>query len=193
MRADLASLRDELDKALRVQGEVNQTPIPAPSDLVAELRAIAERVPGWPLDEGAGVELVAPGFERTYGRAREAMREAERKQDTMSFHEWRKRAKHVRAQLRLLRDLHSSRVKRMIGVFEDLSDHLGVEHDLDLVDAALRDLDTQHAEAAALVRNRIAKRRDKLRRRAFAAGHAGLDRKPRAVTRHLERWWDKNA
>jgi CHAD domain-containing protein len=191
-RAELAHLRDELDQALRARDEPSQTPTPAPSDLIAELRTIAERIPSWPLGEDGGFELIAPGFERTYRRARKAMREAERKQDTESFHEWRKRVKHVRAQLRLLRDLHSSRVKRLIGVFEDLSDHLGVEHDLDLVDTALRDLDTRHADAAALVRKRIAKRRNKLRRRAFAAAHAGLDRKPKAITRRLERWWDKN-
>ena len=61
------------------------------------------RVEAWPLD-GDGWELLAPGFHRTYRRGRKRLRDVEREASDEDLHEWRKRAKDLWYQLRLIRE-----------------------------------------------------------------------------------------
>jgi len=189
--AELDQLRAELNDALGAAEAPHGAP-PTPDQLTAELRAIAAGIPAWPIKED-GFETLRPGLHRTYRRARKAMKRAERRDDAESFHEWRKSVKHVRAQLRLLRDVRKGKLRRMIAGAEDLSELLGDEHDLDIVDAALATLSTRHPEALALVRGHVHRRRRKLRSRAITLGRAVLGRRPKAMSRRMSKWWSSRS
>ena len=103
-------------------------------DFRAELEATRARLPSWPLAE-ADFDLLAPGLERTYRRARKAMRAAYDARSGARFHEWRKPAKchHLDLLCELWpRPLNARR--KEVGA---LGAMLGDEHDLAVLRATL--------------------------------------------------------
>jgi CHAD domain-containing protein len=188
-RSDVAAIRRRLT-ADRKRAHAD----PTLGEQIAACRAALEnaraRIPGWSLTE-EGFDAVEGGLRKSYKRARNAMQAARRSPTDASMHEWRKRVKHHRQHIRLLRDLW----RRPLGAREQeadrLGDLLGDHHDLAVLYdrvAAEREAISEGADVdrfLALARERQAA----LSSAAFTMGARLFGEKPKALTGRLRCYW----
>ena len=159
----------------------------APDRVLAELRNARERVPYWPL-ERAGIESLAPGFERIYRRGRRAYRTARKNPSTENLHELRKRAKDVWYAGQILRPASPKLLAELSADAHELSDLIGEDHDLALLAESAAARPDRFSEEARLddLLGLIERRRKQLRRKALKLSARLYRRKPRAVVRRIE-------
>ena len=148
------------------------------------------RVETWPL-EGDGWELIAPGIHRSYRRGRKRLREAEQEVSDQTLHEWRKRAKDLWYQLRLIRNADAELIGTLAAQTHDLSDHLGDDHDLVLLrgQAQRRREDFGEAGDQRLLLELIDQRRGELQFAASSLGERIYSEKPKKFVKRLEARW----
>jgi CHAD domain-containing protein len=103
-----------------------------------ELDASKARIATWQFPE-TGFEVIADGLARTYRRSRKRRVDAYAAGTTEAFHEWRKRVKYHRYQVRLLQDLWTPTLKARRRQLHALGEQLGDDHDLALLRARLHD------------------------------------------------------
>jgi CHAD domain-containing protein len=127
-RAGLIERRDELVVSQRLPDRLN--------DARRQLRFAYFRVSNWRLDD-AGYEAVGGGLRKTYRRARRRMAEARAEPGTTILHEWRKRVKYHRYHLKLLSDIWPRMLTARERECHDLTDHLGQDHDLVVLQSTL--------------------------------------------------------
>ena len=104
-----------------------------------------------------------------------------------SFHEWRKRAKDLWYQLRILREAWPGPLGATVAEAHELTDLLGDHHDLAVLAADLQtrtDLDDRAAFETAIER-----RQGELLDAALEIGRRLYAEKPKAFGRRLERYW----
>lgn len=95
----------------------------------ASLRRLGTEVERWPLDDDLrGQDLIAD-CANTYDRGRKAMGKAA-DGDPEKVHEWRKRCKYLRHELRLLRNCWKRPLTAVVKDLDRLGDQLGDHHDL---------------------------------------------------------------
>jgi CHAD domain-containing protein len=156
----------------------------------AALTASRGRVETWPLD-GDGWELIAPGINRSYRRGRKRLREIEYEASDETLHEWRKRAKDLWYQLRLIRDAEPELIGNLAAQAHDLSDHLGDDHDL----ALLREQAQRRREGFGepgdqrLLLELIDQRRGELQFAASSLAERIYPEKPKKFTKRLGARW----
>ena len=167
--------------------------------VVADLRAIRERVAAWELRERPEdpARLLAPGVERLYRDGRRRMRRARRRGDFESMHTWRKRVKALRYAAETLdrggesRDTKSAqRLHRLARRADRLGETLGEEHDLALLARVVRKRSKLFAgerKQRKRLLKAIARRRRSLRKRALREGKRLYRRKPKAFVRRLRK------
>jgi CHAD domain-containing protein len=152
--------------------------------VVAALRALRERVPGWPLPDDGHRGRFEPGLERLYRRGRKAFRAAVAEQTDEALHELRKRTKDLRHAARMLESVDPKRLRKVARRAANLSDVIGADHDL----VMLRKAVAEHAsllspdevsELLALVD----RRRAALRRRALKRARRLYKRKAKRLRR----------
>jgi CHAD domain-containing protein len=155
----------------------------------AALIAGRGRVESWPLD-GDGWDLIAPGIHRSYRRGRKRLREAEQETSDETLHEWRKRAKDLWYQLRLIRDADADLVGTLADQTHDLSDHLGDDHDLVLLrEQAQRRRTFGEPGDQRLLLELIDQRRGELQFAASSLGERIYSEKPKKFVKRLEARW----
>ncbi|MFN3973386.1 MAG: CHAD domain-containing protein [Gemmobacter sp.] len=93
------------------------------------LAALALRVPGWRV-KGRDGSVIGAGLERTMRRAAAAMVLARDAQDEEAMHDWRKRAKDLWYQARLMTPVWPDGMAVWRDVAGDLGELLGDHHDL---------------------------------------------------------------
>ncbi len=149
-----------------------------------------KRIAHWTLDPN-DFSAVAGGLQKTYRRARKATARAEQEPQPENFHDWRKRAKYHRYQLRLLNKLWPARLNPWRQELQTLSDDLGDEHDLVLLRRAL--LDSGQPSAAKrdrqLLVGLIDRRRRELQSRALAEGKRLFAESPKSLRKRFRRYW----
>jgi len=156
-----------------------------------DMQEAASRVGGWELSED-GFDALADGVRKVYARGRKALREADQRGTTESFHQWRKRAKYLWYHCRLLRNLWQPQMKMLRDEADHLSDMLGDEHDL----AVLREtIENDHEEVVGeeelhALFSLMDARRIELRKQALRTGEWIYTEKPKAFVRRLEAYWD---
>ena len=101
-------------------------------ELLIEARANSRR---WKIS--GGFDPIAEGLTATYRRGRRAMRTAQRDATDEHMHEWRKSAKHLWYQMRLLRESSPSMIGPLIDELDGLGEALGDDHDLAVLVASL--------------------------------------------------------
>jgi CHAD domain-containing protein len=181
-----AGLRDALAAEARdAHARLDEDATTVESTL-ATLAAARARVATWPLREGAGLEILAPGFRRSYRRGRRALRAALRETTTENLHELRKRTKDTWHAAQVCRAAAPRGMKKLARRAHDLSDLIGDDHDLAVLAeaaqaraAALRPGEGQLLEAL------VERRRAPLQRDALRLGRRVYRRKPRKVARGL--------
>lgn len=144
--------------------------------------------------------IVGGDLQRIYAQGRQAMRRARRRRGIAEMHQWRKRVKDLRHAAEALERLPADareakkptakhdRLGCLARDADRLGEALGEEHDLALLAERVRAEDEifrgDSASRKALLRI-IARRRKRLRRRAFKAGAKLYGRKPRRLLKRL--------
>lgn len=151
------------------------------------IEAGRNRIADWPLGPGSW-KLVGPGMRESYRGGRQAMKRVRKDPSAENVHEWRKRAKDLWYQLRIVRDAWPELLGETVDQAHELADLLGEHHDLAVLEkdlAARQDVGGRKAFKAA-----IARRQAELLTAALANGRRLYAEKPKAFGRRLERYWD---
>jgi CHAD domain-containing protein len=159
-----------------------------PEEVVGRLEAGLARIEGWRI-EGDSWAVIDGALERSYRRGRRAMRAAEKDPSEASFHQWRKRAKDLWYELRLLGGAWSETLDPFADEAHRLSDLLGDHHDLALLRADLRERRLGEEETR-LLEAAIEARQTDLAGEAFALGRRLYAERPKAFGRRLRRYWE---
>lgn len=168
---------------------------PAVEEVLTALRGDLEdargRIATWELP-GGGFEQLTGGLQRTYRRCRKRHRDAYAEGTTEAFHEWRKRVKYHRYQVRLLQETWPAELKARRRELHALGELLGDDHDL----AVLRD--RLHAEPStyggtdlvAALTGLLDRRRATLQVRADLLGTRLFAEEPGAFVHRVGRYWE---
>jgi CHAD domain-containing protein len=147
-----------------------------------------EGIQRWPL-EGDSWKLVGGEVKRAYRRGRRAMASAAADPSEESFHEWRKRAKDLWYQLRLLGPAWSGPLGAAAEEAHRLTDLLGDHHDLAVLRGDLRERCLDEEETRAL-EAAIDARQEQLAGEALDLGRRLYAERPKAYGRRLRRYWE---
>jgi CHAD domain-containing protein len=158
--------------------------------VAGRLEAGRERIADWPL-EGEGWELLEGGVRRSYRRGRNRFAEAEQDPTAERLHEWRKRVKDLWYHTRLLRGADREMIGGLADQLDRLSDQLGDEHDLVVLEAKAheRPADGARREGLTDLLRAIERRRGELQYTAFMLGRPLYSRKPKAFAKALGKRW----
>ncbi len=132
-------ISDHLADHISASASPNQ--VSAVSDSAAaaasRLSDFAKHVDDWPLDSGAGLELVSPGLAATYKRGRKLFRQVSTQPTDTTWHDWRKVSKHLFYQLNFLESVGKAEISPAIRSARQLEQLLGSDHDLVLLSTFL--------------------------------------------------------
>lgn len=187
----LGPVRAELQRRSRAASE-RARPDAEEIDRARTMLDDAQRlVQSWDLGE-PGFDAITGGLSKTYGRGRDALQEAIADPTTEHFHEYRKRTKYTWYHVRLLDAAAPSMLKPFASALHDLSDTLGDEHDLAMLDEQLAaDPDAfGGVDPVEGARALIAARRTALGDRAVRLGRRLHAEKPKALVRRLAAYWE---
>lgn len=153
---------------------------------IAQIEAGLEEIGAWGL-EGDSWKTIGPALTRSYRDGRRAMKAAPTGGED-GLHEWRKRAKDLWHELRLLGDAWSGPLEATAAETHRLSELLGDHHDLavlreDLHERNLGEEQTRALEAA------IDRRQEELAAAAMALGRRLYAERPTDFSRRLRRYW----
>ena len=176
LRADRERLTAERDGARAIETVTEQ------------LRAVRGRVENWKLDAG-GWKAISGGVRWAYRRGRRGLARAQRHPTDENLHEWRKRAKDLWYDLRLLEPTAPRILRGEVKAAHELADLLGDDHDL----AVLRDtIGAFSAEVTADVGPVLAlidHRREQLREQAFSSGRRVYAESTGTFVRRMRAYW----
>lgn len=145
-----------------------------------------DAISGWSIT-ACSWELVEPGLLRSYREGREAMGNALSAPSSGAVHEWRKRAKDLWYQLRILRNVWPELLEPTADQAHDLTKLLGDHHDLAIL---ARDLeDREGIEDSKAITAMIERRQGELLDCAKDLGRRLYAEKPRAFRRRLRLYW----
>ena len=152
-----------------------------------ELQAFAAGMRGLQPARG-GFAAIGPGLRRTYRDARRAFAAARAEPAPERFHEWRKRVKDDWYHTRLLEPVWPAAMKARRKALKALSDLLGDDHDLVVLQDLLAsgEMDGPDADLAA---DLAGQRRAELQATAYGWGSRLYADKPGPYRRRLKRWW----
>lgn len=131
--AELISLLQEEAEAGRTQGALSWA---AARSVAIQLARTATWLEGLP-SHGSGWDALEPGLRRQYARGRDALADLAEQPTADELHEWRKRVKDLWYHQRLLRRLWPDVQRPIVVAAEELSELLGTDHDLALLEARL--------------------------------------------------------
>ena len=152
-----------------------------------EIDRVAERIAGWQLG-GDSWQLLEPGLTRSYQDGRKALKRAGDDGGASSVHEFRKRAKDLWYQLRLLQDAWPALLEETAEQVHGLADLLGDHHDLAVLAEDLggrAGIVAERDAFAALIERRQAE----LLENALALGSRIYAEKPKHFRRRLRAYW----
>jgi len=156
---------------------------PLREEVLLKLAGSRERVAAWRLPERGGIGTVQEGLRHTYREGRRRFRDARGGGGRLRrMHRWRKQVKHLR---------YSAQILALEGLARrtnELAEMLGEERDLALLAKRIRAAERgerHHGDGRSKLLKVIARRRRKLRRRAFALGRHLYRRRPRAFIKRV--------
>jgi CHAD domain-containing protein len=145
-----------------------------------KLTRTRDRIAPWPVSD-LGCDQICPVVQRSYKRGRAALKIAINKPKAKNFHQFRKRAKELWYQLRILRRLHPLVLNELSDELKTIGQHLGHAHDL----AFLMERLSTMAGGAGRKRGRralqrlIDSREKELQRTALALGERFYAQRPK--------------
>jgi CHAD domain-containing protein len=151
----------------------------------------ATRVDGWPLDK-IDRDAVVAGATRIYAKARNAMKTARDHPGVGHLHEWRKRTKDHWYHLRLLKDIWRPVMGRFGKAAKHLSDVLGDDHNLAVLQSVLNREPDRFAslKGSDAITGLLKRQRKRLVDQAMMEGRRIYADKAKAFQRKIESYWD---
>lgn len=132
------------------------------------LREARRRVRDWPLED-ADLGGLCRGVGRVYREGGNAMLKAGRTHGTEDLHEWRKRVKDLWYEFRILEPLQPKRMVKLADGMKKLSKQLGDDHDLAVLEEAVKKSKLDPDEIKTVL-GRVRARRLGSQREAFKLG-----------------------
>ena len=191
----LAADRHNFDDVHRRLQAHRSNSLPAPEEMERRLGRFARRMrreeEAFEGLAGASSGTLMEGLALTYRRGCRAFRQAKQEPLPENFHEWRKQVKYFRYQLRLLRRAWPPVMKKIEEQAKLLSDVLGEDHDLDLLEQFLKLENGKKAvpKSEGILLKMIEQRRREVRTEALAIGGRMFAEKPSAFERQAAQWW----
>jgi CHAD domain-containing protein len=161
-------------------------------EALALLDKVEAAVLDWPL-EGKGFALFESSLRKTLTDGRNALTVAEAEPSADNLHEWRKRVKDQWYQSRYLSDAWPEVFMLRVEQLKRLSQLLGDDHDLSMLQDAAVSQPTLFGSDAdrRAVENLISSRRSDLQQQAFELGRKLYTETPRALCKRWEKYWDQ--
>jgi CHAD domain-containing protein len=154
-------------------------------DLITEAR---DEIDGWTFPK-SGFKLLAAGLERSYRRGYKRFADVRDDPTPENVHEWRKRAKDLWYDLRLLRGTWPTVIGPAADQAHELSDLLGDHHDLAVLS---EDLDARpgfDGDEAVAIQSLIEARQEELLEAAVPIGERLYAESPRAFVERMRAYW----
>lgn len=181
------ALRERLESdrdALRAQSDDHS----AAAAAATRLAGSRERIGEWQLSE-SGWRALEDGLTRSYGEGRKAMRRAAKRPSDQRLHEWRKRAKDLWYQLRLLTPAGGETIRGQAKDAHALGDLLGDDHDLAVLHGTLQRVGADVPVDLHAVLALVDHRRAELQSHAFSLGERVYAESPKAFVGRIHRYW----
>jgi CHAD domain-containing protein len=145
-----------------------------------------ERILAWPL-EADSWQLVGAGLSQSYRRGRRAMKDVQAGPEAENVHEWRKRAKDLWYQLRIVRNAWPGLLQESADQLHELTELLGDHHDLAVL--AEDRADREGVDAREGMGDLIERRQEEILTSALGLGRRIYAEKPKAFRRRLAAYW----
>jgi CHAD domain-containing protein len=176
----LETERDELAAAMRggAEGRISRA--------VEAIETGRDAIGQWRLQTDAWA-LLEPGLLGGYENGRKAMERALAGSSTENVHEWRKRAKDLWYQLRIVHDAWPELLGETVSQAHQLTDLLGDHHDLAVLAEDLGTRDDLGERGA--FETAIETRQAELLEAALGIGARLYAEKPKAFRRRIKRYW----
>lgn len=178
------AIRTHLDE----RATASRESLSATGEVAEQLKSLHSQVESWRVRRD-GWPAIADGLERSYTRGRRAYHRAQRKPTTENLHEWRKRAKDLWYHARLLEPVSPGTMHGYAREAHQLSDLLGDDHDLALLNESLRADGASVPADLDSVLSLIDHRRAQLQAEAMGVGARLYAEKPKAFTRRVGAYW----
>jgi CHAD domain-containing protein len=161
------------------------------TDLIEELESAKQSVARWKL-KSKGFGLLESGVLKTYKDGRLALKVAMGNATDETLHEWRKRVKDHWYHTQLLVDAWPQHFKARQKYLEKLSQYLGDDHDLAVMQTLLQEEDDMFGAASTrqAISESILARRADLQAKALELGRRIYVSKPSALLEHWEGLWN---
>jgi CHAD domain-containing protein len=152
-----------------------------------DMRELLVRIDEWVIT-AHDFDAVGDGLVRSYRDGRSAMKAALDTSDAAAWHEWRKRVKDHWYHVRLLRNVWKPVMKAREKELKTLSDVLGEEHDLAVLQERISN--ELPSEPSSRLLEAIERKRQHLQSVARPFGERIYAEKPKALGKRLDRYWE---
>ena len=161
-----------------------------PQEAGEQLSHTLERIGEWPLDD-LGCKRLRKNVQKTYQGGRKSLRKAIEKTSTKRLHTFRKRAKELWYQLRLLRPLAPAVFKEMNDELKSIGQYLGQIHDLAFVAARMASFGPARKQGERILKVLIEARAAELEQTAVALGERFYAERPKRFARRIAKNFSK--
>jgi CHAD domain-containing protein len=161
-----------------------------PEEAKQLLTQLLDRLRAWPLDDLSCKQL-RKCVQKTYKRGRQALEAATEKTSTKNLHAFRKRAKELWYQLRILRPLAPAVFNELSDELKSIGEYLGQIHDLAFVAERLSSIGSARKQGDRILNALIDSREKELERTAIALGERFYAERPRQFARRLSQYFSE--
>jgi CHAD domain-containing protein len=161
-----------------------------PQEAEARLSETLEQMRDWPWEK-VGCKRVRRNVQRTYKRGRRVLDAAIEKMTTKNLHAFRKCAKELSYQIRVLRPLAPAIFEELNDELKTISECLGQLHDLAFVTERLWSFGPGNKQGDRILSALIAVRTDELRATAIALGERFYAERPRLFARRIAKYFSE--
>ena len=161
-----------------------------PEEAKERLTQALDRIRAWPLDD-LRCEQLRKCVQKTYKRGRKALKVAIEKTSTKNLHTFRKRAKELWCQLRILRPLAPAVFRELSDELKAIGQYLGQVHDLAFVAERLSSIGSARNHGDRILNALINSREKELERTAIALAERFYAERPRQFARRLSQYFSE--
>ena len=159
-----------------------------PEEAKQRLTQSLDRIRAWPLDDLRSKQM-CKCVRKTYQRGRNALKAAIEKTSTKNLHTFRKRAKELWYQLRILRPLAPSVFRELNDELRTIGQYLGQVHDLAFVAERLSSIGPARKHGDRILNALINSKEKELERTAIALGERFYAERPKQFSRRISRYF----
>lgn len=155
-----------------------------------QLKDAVGEIDNWSIDSD-NWSAIAKSFKRVYKRGYRGLHRVLSEPTAENLHEWRKRVKYLRYQLRILRPIWSEMIAEWVDRTHELSDYLGEDHDLAVLQKfVLSQPERFDRENTLEILTTLSDRRQtELQTAAIFLGKRIYTEKPKDYVNRLENYW----